>query len=216
VITNANKTCYWREFEKNRVSHSAAHYLMAIDALRGKLGYARVTDVAVRLEVTRAAASAALSQLKKRELVAEDPNRFLLLTEEGARVVEQVEQNFRTLSRFFEEVLGVSPEVAQADACKMEHLISLETGRRLLWLMALMLDNAEHAAAISQAMAAFENPVAQERDPTERDPTERDPTERDPAERDPTERDPTERDPTERDPTERDPTECDPAEVRHE
>ena len=182
--SEANKACYWREFEKNPVSHSAAHYLMAIDALRREFGYARVTDVAVRLEVTRAAASAALSQLKKRELVAEDPNRFLLLTEEGARVVGQVEQNFRTLSRFFEEVLRVSPEVAHADACKMEHLMSLETGRRLVWLMALMLDDAEHAAAISHAMAAFENPVAQERDPTQRDPAQRDPTQRDPTERD--------------------------------
>ena len=155
----------WREFQKNPVSHSAAHYLMAIDVLRSDLGYARVTDVATRLEVTRAAASAALSQLKKRELVAEDPNRFLLLTEEGARVVKQVELNFRTLSRFFEEVLHVSPEVAQADACKMEHLMSLETGRRLLCLMALMLDDTDHEATITQAMAEFENQLAQERNP---------------------------------------------------
>lgn len=163
--TEANNACYWREFEKNRVSHSAAHYLMAIDALRRELGYARVTDVALRLEVTRAAASTALSQLKKRGMVAEDPNRFLLLTEEGARVVEQVEQNFRTLSRFFEEVLRVSPEVAQADACKIEHLMSLETGRRLLWLMALILDDAERAAAIGQAMSKFESPVASDSGP---------------------------------------------------
>lgn len=155
--TEANKACYWREFEKNPVSHSAAHYLMAIDGLRRELGYARVTDVAVRLEVTRAAASAALSQLKKRELVTEDPNRFLLLTEEGSRVVGQVEQNFHTLSRFFEEVLGVSPEVAHADACKMEHLMSLETGRRLLGLMALMLNDSRYGAAISRAMAEFED-----------------------------------------------------------
>jgi Mn-dependent DtxR family transcriptional regulator len=162
--TDANSACHWREFEKNLVSHSAAHYLMAIDTLRRDLGYARVTDVAVRLEVTRAAASAALSQLKKRELVAEDPNRFLLLTEEGSRVVQQVELNFRTLSRFFEEVLRVSPEVAHADACKMEHLMSLETGRRLLCLMALMLDDAEHRATMGAAMAEFENHLAQEAD----------------------------------------------------
>ncbi len=156
-----NNALHWREFEKNPVSHSAAHYLMAIDGLRRELGYARVTDVADRLEVTRAAASAALSQLKKRELVAEDPNRFLLLTEEGARVVKQVELNFRTLSRFFQEVLHVSPEVAHADACKMEHLMSLETGRRLLCLMALTLDDAEHGATITQAMLEFENQLGE-------------------------------------------------------
>lgn len=152
VNTDANNASYWREFEKNRVTHSAAHYLMAIDALRAELGYARVTDVAERLEVTRAAASVALTHLKKRGLVAEDPNRFLLLTEEGARVVEQVEQNYRTLSRFFEEMLGVSPEIAQADACKIEHLMSLETGRRLLQLVRFLLGNSGRAALIREAM----------------------------------------------------------------
>lgn len=156
-----NTTIHWRDFEKNPVSHSAAHYLMAIGTLRHELGYARVTDVADRLEVTRAAASAALSQLKKRELVAEDPNRFLLLTDEGSRVVKQVELNFRTLSRFFEEVLRVTPEVARADACKMEHLMSLDTGRRLLCLMALMLDDPQHCATINQAMTEFENQLGE-------------------------------------------------------
>lgn len=164
--TETNNACYWREFEKNRVSHSAAHYLMAIDVLRRELGYARVTDVAFRLEVTRAAASTALSQLKKRGMVAEDPNRFLLLTEEGARVVEQVEQNFTTLSRFFEEVLRVPPGVAQADACKIEHLMSLETGRRLLWLMASILDDTDRAEAIGRAMSGFESLAEPDRDST--------------------------------------------------
>ena len=158
----ANDASHWREFEKNRVSHSAAHYLMSIDALRRELGYARVTDVALRLDVTRAAASAALSQLKKRGLVAEDPNRFLLLTAEGSGVVSQVEQNFRTLSRFFEEILGVTPEVAHADACKIEHLMSLETGRRLLRLMALMLGDTGRAVAIREAMDALDRPSAGE------------------------------------------------------
>jgi len=142
MIKNAaHDATYWREFENNRVSHSAAHYLMAVDRLRAKLGYARVTDVAVELEVSRGAASMAISQLKKRNLITEDPNRFLLLTDEGQTMARHVEQNFTTLSSFFERVLGVSQEVAHADACKMEHLMSLETGRRLLTLMRNILDD---------------------------------------------------------------------------
>ena len=89
-----NDSSYWREFGRNRVTHSSAHYLMAIDKLREEFGYARATDVAERLEVSRGAASMAVTQLKKRGWVTEDPHRFLLLTEEGKRLADRVEQNF--------------------------------------------------------------------------------------------------------------------------
>lgn len=150
-----NDSTYWRDFEKNDITHSAAHYLMAIDALRGEFGYARVTDVAEMLEVSRGAASMSISQLKKRGWVAEDPHRFLLLTDEGHQMAVLVEQNFRILSKFFEEVLGVSPETALSDACKMEHLMSLETGRRLVWLMRYILSDESRAAKINDVMSRF-------------------------------------------------------------
>jgi Mn-dependent DtxR family transcriptional regulator len=130
-----NDSAYWREFEKNELTHSAAHYLMAIDSLREELGYARVTDVAKKLEVSRGAASMFISQLKERGWVKEDPNRFLLLTDRGEAVVNLVEHNFRIVSSFFTDFLKVEKDIAFADACKIEHLLSLETGKRLLGLM---------------------------------------------------------------------------------
>ncbi len=146
---------FWREFQKNDITHSAAHYLMAIDSLREQNGYARVTDVADLLEVTRGAASVSIAQLKKRAWVKEDKHRFLLLTEEGQEMARLVEQNFKILSRFFEEVLGVSKPVALSDACKMEHLLSLETGRKLVWLMRYILSHEHTATEIQQAMKCF-------------------------------------------------------------
>ncbi|HOJ32641.1 MAG TPA: metal-dependent transcriptional regulator [Candidatus Hydrogenedentes bacterium] len=151
----ATERACWRDVQKNDITHSAAHYLMAIDTLREQNGYARVTDVAELLEVTRGAASISIAQLKKREWVTEDKHRFLVLTEEGKHMAMLVEQNFRTLSRFFEEVLGVSREVALAEACKMEHLMSLETGKRLVWLMKYILSHGHTAAEIHQAMNCF-------------------------------------------------------------
>lgn len=150
-----NDSAYWREFENNELTHSAAHYLMAIDSLRSELGYARVTDVAEMLEVSRGAASMAITHLKKRKWVEEDPNRFLLLSEEGTGMANLVEHNFRILSKFFEDVLGASEEVSSADACKMEHLMSLETGRRLVWLMRYMLRDESRATGLRERMAAF-------------------------------------------------------------
>lgn len=157
MSTPANDSSYWREFDRNDITHSAAHYLMAIDSLREMQGYARVTDVAGVLEISRGAASMAIAHLKKRGWVLEDQNRFLLLSEDGHHIAHLVEHNFRILSRFFEEVLGVSKDVALADACKMEHLMSLETGRRMVWLMRYILSDTARAGEVQRAMGCFQS-----------------------------------------------------------
>lgn len=155
MSVEVNDSKHWREFERNPLSHSMAHYLMAIDSLRHDLGYARSTDVADMLEVSRGAASMALSQLKKRGWVAEDPNRFLLLTEEGERIARSVEHNFVILTTFFEKLLQVDSETARGDACKMEHLMSMDSGKRLLWLMHRLSDDGVSMQKVEQIMAEY-------------------------------------------------------------
>lgn len=155
VTTAANDASHWRDFDRNVVTHSMAHYLMAIRRLRREFGYARSTDVAQALEVSRGAASMALAQLKKRGWIAEDPNRFLLLTEEGAGIAAAVEENFTILSGFFERVLGAPQDVAISDACKMEHLMSVETGRRLVWFMKILLDDPHRLRDLPKVMEGY-------------------------------------------------------------
>lgn len=138
-----NDSTYWRAFEDNKVTHSVAHYLMAIDHLRGELGYARVTDVAGLLGISRGAASLALSHLKEKGLVEEDPNRFLLLSEEGVLLARTVEHNFILLSCFFENVLGLPHDIAHADACKMEHLLCEESSSALVRFLQVLLSDKE-------------------------------------------------------------------------
>lgn len=121
----------WKEFEDNQITHSAAHYLMAIKQLLEDHGYARVTDIAKALNITRGSCSISLKPLKKRGYVVEDENRFLKLSEEGQRLAELVELNDKLLEVLFSEVLGVDPDQAEIDACKIEHLLSIESSRRL-------------------------------------------------------------------------------------
>lgn len=147
-----NDASHWRAFDQNTLTHSMAHYLMAIDSLRQEFGYARATDVAEMLAVSRGAASMALSQLKKRGWVTEDKNRFLLLTEEGMKISASVENNFVILSKFFETILMVDKDTALGDACKMEHLMSIDTGHHLLWLMRNILADKEISARIRKLM----------------------------------------------------------------
>ncbi len=128
----------WKYFEENQITHSAAHYLMTINALLDDHGYARVTDIAKELNITRGSCSISLRPLKRRGLVLEDENRFLKLSDEGKRLAELVERNDELLEILFRDVLGVDDEQAEIDACKIEHLLSIETSVKLASFIQLM------------------------------------------------------------------------------
>jgi len=151
-----NDSTYWRAFEENKVTHSVAHYLMAIDHLRNDLGYARVTDVAGLMNISRGAASLALSQLKDKGLVEEDPNRFLLLSKEGTSLAKTVEHNFILLTCFFENVLGIDKEIARSDACKMEHLLSDKTSKALIRFLRILLSDKEFLQHLSDKIDNYD------------------------------------------------------------
>ncbi|WKZ57837.1 MAG: metal-dependent transcriptional regulator [Bdellovibrionota bacterium] len=121
----------WKQFEENSITHSGAHHLLAILELKDSRGYARVTDVARHLNITTGSASTNLKSLKTKGLVVEDENRFLVLSKEGEALARAVIARKKILKKFFLEVLNVSGEQAEVDACKTEHLISLETTRKL-------------------------------------------------------------------------------------
>ena len=122
----------WKEFDQNVISHSAAHHLMAIDDLIDRLGYARVSDIARQLNITRGSVSISLRPLKKAELIIQDENRHLRLSDQGQALVEAIKTKRHIARRLFAELLGVGPEQAEIDACKLEHLLSNETARRLI------------------------------------------------------------------------------------
>ena len=125
----------WRAFEDNEITHSGAHYLLAIAAL-GKLGSApRAADVARRLGVTRAAASLQLRALQDRGWVEIDEQQRLRLSSAGADVVNRVMSKHEVLLVFLRELLGVEADTAELDACKVEHLLSEETGAALVRLI---------------------------------------------------------------------------------
>ena len=121
----------WKKFEENNVTHSAAHHLLAVMALRESRGYARVTDVAKHLNITTGSASTNLKSLKSKGLVQEDDNKFLTLTGVGEDVAKAVIFRKALFQEFLTDVLKVSKEQSEIDACKTEHLISAETARKL-------------------------------------------------------------------------------------
>lgn len=122
----------WKEFEANELTHSSAHYLMAVHTLLNEQGYVRAADVAKKLGIARSSASLGIHLLIDKNYIKEDANKFLQLTLEGKKLAEEIIGKKVVLKRFFQDILQVKAHQAEIDTCKIEHLISSETGASLL------------------------------------------------------------------------------------
>ncbi len=111
----------------NDLTHSMVHYLLAIHKLKETKGYARVTDIAHEMGLTKGSVSTALSNLRKRELVLEDESKFLSLSSSGHHAVHDILSSRTLLFYFLKDIVGVSEDTAHKDSCLMEHLMSEET-----------------------------------------------------------------------------------------
>ena len=128
----------WKAFEANEISHSVAHYLLAVaDHTQGG-GSPRAADIARTLEVSRAAVSLQLRTLKEHRLVEVSENHRIHLTPLGKDIVGRITSKRQVLRAFLEEILGVDAATAEADACKIEHLISEESGAALVRFMTFL------------------------------------------------------------------------------
>ncbi len=128
---NHKEEAIWKEFDHNHVTHSVGHYLSCIYDLKNKNGYARLTDIAKCLEISPGSCSTTIKSIIKKGLIKEDENKFFSLTENGVKTVNTIKNNSFLLKKFFEEVLRVNEHQAEIDACKMEHLLSIETAEKL-------------------------------------------------------------------------------------
>lgn len=109
---------------------SGEDYLEAILVLKEKLGNVRSIDVAQHLGYSKPSISRAMSILKANGYIVMEPDGRLELTETGNQVAQEIYARHKLLTNWLLG-LGVSPEVAAEDACKIEHDISPETFRCL-------------------------------------------------------------------------------------
>lgn len=151
----------WKEFDQNVISHSAAHHLMAVDELVQKLGYARVSDIARALNITRGSVSITLQPLKKAGLIAQDENRHLRLSPRGQALADAIKTKRFLVQRLFADVLGVDPEQAEIDACKMEHLVSNRVARQLVNFLRFIESNSAPATEFLIAWKSFDSSCEQ-------------------------------------------------------
>ena len=112
-------------------SETQQDYLETILTLSNDKNGVRIVDISNELQVSPPSVVEVISRLKESGFV-EQPHRGLVsLTEKGKKEAIQVYNRHEAVRRFFSEVLRLPPEVAEEDACKVEHAISKETYDKL-------------------------------------------------------------------------------------
>ncbi len=138
----------WKEFDANELSHSAAHHLLATYEVGLPYGgWARVSDIARRLEITRGSVSVTLRLLKRRGLLETDDHHMVRLSDRGLRAAQAVMGKRAVVKAFLSAVLNTPEPQADIDSCKIEHLISDETAQRLARLTRLLTSDDPAAQA---------------------------------------------------------------------
>ena len=101
-------------------------YLESILVLLNEKSDVRSIDVATHMNFSKPSVSRAMGKLKEDNLISIDKDGFITLTEEGRKVAEKVYDRHRLLMGLLMQA-GVPKDIAEADACRMEHVVSDET-----------------------------------------------------------------------------------------
>ena len=111
-------------------THREEDYLEAILHIVRKKGYARVGDIAKHLGCSAATVTEMFGRLGERKLVNYEKYGGVTLTEEGRKIGEDVDNRHKLIKSFI-QMLGVGEEIADIDACEVEHSLHPETLERL-------------------------------------------------------------------------------------
>lgn len=103
------------------LSTSLEDYIETILELQREGGVVRVRDIAEARDVRAASVSVALRRLDEMGLIEYAQREHVKLTDLGLRTARRVRARHEVLRRLFTEVLGLSPDEAESDACAMEH-----------------------------------------------------------------------------------------------
>ncbi len=124
--------CHGEGNLSGRISPSLEDYLETIYLLCRQYGSARVKEIAEMLNVKSSSVSEAIGRLKRAGLVVHERYGRIALTNEGERLAKEIYKRHVELLNFLVNVLGVPQEIAERDACAIEHVISRTTLEKLL------------------------------------------------------------------------------------
>lgn len=107
-------------------TESVEMYLEAILELEAKNSVVRSVDVARFLGVTKPSVNRAMTNLKNEGYIHQEPYGDITFTDKGRRKAAHIHELHHVITDFLVSSLDIDPELAEADACRIEHIISPE------------------------------------------------------------------------------------------
>jgi Mn-dependent DtxR family transcriptional regulator len=117
------------------LTQSNEDYLEAILVISLDNNVVRIKDLAKYLKVKTPSAVSAVKSLSKKNLVIHEHYGYLELTKKGEAAAKAVYKRHKILFKFLHDFLGIDPEIAEKDACSIEHHVAPETMDRLIKLI---------------------------------------------------------------------------------
>lgn len=115
---------------KKKFNESAEDYLETILILSHKLPVVRSVDIATEMNFKKSSVSVAMKNLREKGYITVTDAGFIYLTESGREIAEMIYERHDVLTQYLVS-LGVPHNIAEEDACKMEHVISKESFQAL-------------------------------------------------------------------------------------
>ncbi len=125
-------------------------YVEIIYELQKNKNVVRVKEIAEKRGVNRSSVSIALNLLKKKKLIEHENYGLVELTEKGRQLGKELEEKHRIIKDFFVNILNIQPEIAENDACKLEHHIHQDIFNSLVDFVAFMDENSEWVEKFKQ------------------------------------------------------------------
>lgn len=134
---------YRKDQAKNLLlSQSLEDYLKAILELKEEYREIRITDLAKKMKVAKSSVNQAIAKLSEFELIRHEKYGPLDLTATGEQKARQVKERHQILTRYFIECLKIEDNIAEQEACYIEHYLSPTTMEKLnIFLVSITGEN---------------------------------------------------------------------------
>ncbi len=109
-----------------KIHESAENYLETILIIKNRKGVVRAIDIVNELDYSKPSVSVAMKNLRENGYIEVDNNGYISLLAKGMEIAETIYERHTAISNWL-IAIGVNPETAVDDACRIEHVISAES-----------------------------------------------------------------------------------------
>jgi len=114
-----------------KINESGENYLETILLLQRKKGSVRSIDIANELDYTKASISRAMGILKKAEYINMERSGEITLTGKGMKKASEIYERHTLITKYLMDTLNIDEEIADKDACRIEHILSNEAFEKI-------------------------------------------------------------------------------------